>query len=81
MTETIIVIFRSGIALVYGAALSLLFAGAKHKLRREFAIAAFYLIITAIQIICWQILGLELTMKLYPFITHLPTILDRKSVV
>ena len=75
MTETIIILFRSGIALVFGIAVSLLFADVKRKRRIELAIALFYVFITVIQIICWQLFGLELTMKLYPFITHLPSIM------
>ncbi len=74
MIDTIIILFRSGIVLVFGLAVSLLFAGVQRTRVGELAIAIFFAIIISIQIICWQMLGLEITMKLYPFITHLPSI-------
>jgi two-component system, LytTR family, sensor histidine kinase AgrC len=73
--DTIIILFRSGIVLVFGASVSFLFAGVKRTRAGELAIAIFYALIILIQILCWQMLGLQLTMKLYPFITHLPSII------
>jgi two-component system, LytTR family, sensor histidine kinase AgrC len=73
--DTIIILFRSGIVLVFGVAVSLLFAGVQRTRAGELAIAIFYAIILIIQILCWQMLGLQITMKLYPFITHLPSIM------
>lgn len=74
MIDTIILLFRSGIVLVFGVAVSLLFAGVQRTRAGELAIAIFYSFIIIIQILCWQMLGLQITMKLYPFITHLPSI-------
>lgn len=74
MIDTIIVLFRSGIVLVFGVAVSNLFAGVKRTRAGELAIIVFYVFILLIQVLCWQMLGLQITMKLYPFITHLPSI-------
>lgn len=74
MIDTIIILFRSGIVLVFGVSVSLLFAGVQHTRAGNLAIAIFYALTISIQIICWQMLGLQITMKLYPFITHLPSI-------
>lgn len=74
MIDTIIVLFRSAIVLVFGVAVSILFAGVKRTRAGELALAIFYAFILLIQLLCWQMLGLQITMKLYPFITHLPSI-------
>lgn len=73
MITSIIVIFRSGIVLLFGMAVCLLFSGVKYTRESVFAIVLFCLFMFTIQLICWHMFGLETTMKLYPFITHLPT--------
>lgn len=75
MMDTIIILFRSGIVLVFGVAVSILFAGVQRSRKGNLAIIIFYTFILLIQILCWQALGLQTTMKLYPFITHLPSIM------
>ncbi len=74
MIDTVIILFRSCIVLVFGVAVSLLFAGVRRSRASELAIIVFYAFILLIQIICWKMLGLKITMKLYPLITHLPAI-------
>lgn len=74
MIETVIIMFRSIIVLVFGVAVSLLFAGVKLTLKGKLATTIFHIFILLIQVLCWQMLGLQTTMKLYPYITHLPTI-------
>ena len=74
MLVNYLVILRSGIVLVFGVAVSLLFAGVQRTRAGKLAIAIFYILTLFIQVICWQMLGLQNTMKLYPFITHLPSI-------
>ncbi|QHQ62589.1 GHKL domain-containing protein [Anaerocolumna sedimenticola] len=69
-----LLIFRSGLVLVFGVAVSLLFAGVQRTRSAKLMITVFYAIILFIQILCWQMLGLQNTMKLYPFITHIPSI-------
>ncbi len=73
MLEAMIVLFRSGMVLIFGVAVSMLFAGIPKTQASKLASIAFYAFILLIQVICWQMLGLQTTMKLYPFITHLPT--------
>lgn len=75
MTESVIVLFRSCIVLIFGESVSFLLTGVKHTWKNNLAIAFFYLLLFIIQIVCWQMFGLQTTMKLYPFITHLPTVL------
>lgn len=75
MMTSIIILFRSGIVFVFGLAVSLLFAGVKPTRAGKLVIAIFYAFMVIIQILCWQMLGLQTTMKLYPFITHLPSII------
>ncbi len=74
MIDTFFILFRSGIVFMFGLAVSLLFAGVQRSRAGDLAIAIFYVVIISIQLICWQIFGLQITMKLYPFITHLPSI-------
>jgi hypothetical protein len=71
---TVLILFRSSIALVFGVAVSFLFAGVQHTRAGKLAIAIFFALVLLIQIFCWQMLGLQTTMQLYPFITHLPSI-------
>jgi two-component system, LytTR family, sensor histidine kinase AgrC len=70
-----LIILRSGIVLIFGVAVSLLFAGVHFTRARKLAVTIFFTLVLLIQIFCWQMFGLENTMKLYPFITHLPSIL------
>lgn len=73
--HTVIVLFRSGIVLIFGVSVSLLFSGIKHTRKNMQAISLFYLMMFIIQTVSWWLFGLQTTMKLYPFITHLPTVL------
>ncbi len=74
MLDKIIILFRSGMVLVFGVAVTLMFAGVKRTWAGRVATVVFYAFILIIQVICWQMFGLQLTMKLYPFITHFPSI-------
>ncbi|MDF2586413.1 MAG: signal transduction histidine kinase regulating citrate/malate metabolism [Anaerocolumna sp.] len=69
-----LIILRSGIVLVFGIGVSLLFAGVQYTRARKLMIVIFFTLILFTQIFCWQMFGLQNTMKLYPFITHLPVI-------
>lgn len=73
--DTIIILFRSSIVLVFGVAVSLLFAGVKCTRAGVLSIVTFHAFILVVQFISWQTFGLQNTMKLYPFITHLPSII------
>lgn len=74
MIDIYILLFRSCIVLLFGLAVSLLFAGIPHKRTNLLTIVSFYIFILFIQTLCLHKFGLQATMKLYPFITHLPSI-------
>jgi hypothetical protein len=75
MIETIVILFRSGMVLIFGVAVSLLFSGVKRSQKGDLALILFHSFLLIIQLICWQMFGLDFTMKLYPIITHIPSIL------
>lgn len=75
MIENLIILFRSGVVMIFGVAVTLLFAGVKMTGLNKLVLAVFYIFISVIQLGCWQMFGLEVTMKLYPFITHIPIII------
>ena len=75
MIGTIILLFRSFIVLIFGVAVCILFAGVERKRGDRLAIILFIASTLFIQILCWRMLGLEITLKLYPFIAHLPSVL------
>ncbi len=66
---------RYGLLLVFGVAVSFLFADIQHTRANKQAIAVFYTLTFIIQIFCLNTLGFEATTHLYPLITHLPLIL------
>ena len=75
MIGTIILLFRSFIVLIFGVAVCILFAGVPRKSGAKMAIILFIACTLFLQILCWRMLGLEITLKLYPFIAHLPSVL------
>jgi two-component system, LytTR family, sensor histidine kinase AgrC len=68
----ILVLLRSVIVLVFGVAVSLLFAGVQTTRASKLAVTIFFTLALLIQMFFWQMFGLNTTMQLYPFITHLP---------
>lgn len=75
MMDSIILLFRSFIVLIFGVTVCIMFAGVQHKRGERLAIILFIAFTLFIQILCWQMLGLNITLKLYPFIAHLPSVL------
>lgn len=75
MLDIIILLFRSALVLLFGVELSLLFAGVQRTRLGKLITTFFCGFILIIQLLCWNMLGLDITMKLYPFITHLPLII------
>lgn len=72
MLTTIAGLVRFGFSLVFGLAVSALFAGiapSRKNNRRLALMGAAFLIV---QTVCWRLLGIEVTSKLYPVIIHLP---------
>jgi hypothetical protein len=56
-------------------AVSLLFAGVQSTRAGNFVNALFYTLMLLVQILCWHMLGMQTTLQLYPFFTHLPVII------
>lgn len=75
MIETIIVLFRSFIVLIFGLSVSIIFAVRKCSRKNILVVSLYFLILNSIQFVCWSMFGLDFTMKLYPFIIHLPNIM------
>lgn len=73
MIFNVLVLLRSVIVLVFGVAVSLLFAGVQTTRAGKLAVALFFSLVLFIQILCWRMFGLNTTMQLYPFITHFPS--------
>ncbi len=75
MIDNVFVLLRSVIVLVFGLAVTILFAGVQAKRAGKLAIALFFTFLLFIQTFCWQMFGLNNTMQMYPFITHMPIII------
>jgi hypothetical protein len=75
MVETAMVLFRSTIIFIYGAGISRLLAGIKRSRKGDLTIILFSISMLLVQLFCWWMFGLQFTMKLYPFIIHIPMIL------
>ncbi len=74
MLPTIIGLIRFGFSLLFGVAVSVLFAGIEPTWKNRRSTILFCIFFLIIQTICWWFFGLDLTSKLYPLITHLPLI-------
>lgn len=75
MIVTVIGLLRMGFSLVFGVAVSVLFAGIEITRKNRFIIGLLCVILLFVQTACWWFFGLEMMGKLYPFIIHLPLIL------
>lgn len=75
MIDTFFLLFRSSTALVFGMAVSILFTGVHKKKTYELTTIILYIFLFLLQVFSWRMFGLQTTLKLYPFITHLPSIL------
>lgn len=75
MLVTIVGLIRFGCSLLFGLAVSVLFAGIAPTKRNRFATTCLCTVFLFIQTACWWLWGLDMTSKLYPLITHLPLIL------
>jgi hypothetical protein len=72
---SVLILLRSFIVLVFGLAVTLLFAAVKPKRFGKLGITIFFFMLLFIQILSWRTLGLEATKRIYPLITHLPAAL------
>ena len=75
MIETVIGIIRFGFSLLFGVAVSVLFAGIERTRKNNIAVTSTCVILLIVQSVCWWLFGIDMTSKLYPLIIHLPLIL------
>lgn len=75
MMETGIGLIRFGFSLLFGVAVSCLFAGIERTRKNNRIITFSCIILLCVQTACWWFLGINTTSKLYPFIIHVPMIL------
>ncbi|KXL52707.1 hypothetical protein CLNEO_17280 [Anaerotignum neopropionicum] len=74
MIVTVIGLLRFGFSLLFGVAVSVLFAGIELTQKNRLIIGLLCVIFLFVQTASWWLLGLDLTSKLYSLITHLPLI-------
>jgi signal transduction histidine kinase len=75
MTETVIGLIRFGFSLLFGVAVSVLFAGIERTRKKYFVVGFTCVILLLVQSACWWFFGIDMTSKLYPLIIHVPMIL------
>jgi hypothetical protein len=67
-------ILRYGLVLIFGVYVSLMFTGVKGTRSSKLAVSCFCVLALFVQILSWYMIGMQYTMKIYPFIIHLPLI-------
>jgi hypothetical protein len=74
MLVTVVGLVRFGFSLLFGLAVSVLFAGVEPKRKNRFIFGMLFVFFLFVQTASWWLLGLDMTSKLYPLIIHLPLI-------
>lgn len=72
--ETVLGLLRFGVSLLFGMAVSVLFAGIEPTKKNRIVIGFLCLLFLFVQTGSWWLLGLDLTTKLYPLLIHLPLV-------
>ena len=72
MIETAIEFSRYFIALLFGAVVAVSFAGMSRTRKNYLALGCFTVILFILQIICLRAWGMDMTIKIYPLLSHLP---------
>lgn len=75
MLETVIGLTRFGFSLLFGVAITVLFAGIKRTRKNKIVAGLACVILLFVQSACWWFFGIDITSKLYPLIIHVPMIL------
>ena len=75
MSETVIGLIRFGVSLLFGVAVTVLFAGIERTRKNYSVVGVSCIILLSVQFACWRIFGIDMTSKLYPLIIHVPMIL------
>lgn len=74
MIETVIEFSRYFIALLFGSAVAVSFAGMARTRKNYIAFGCFIIILFAVQIISLHLWGMAVTVKIYPVLSHLPVV-------
>lgn len=72
MIEIIIEFSRYAIALLFGGAVAVSFAGMARTQKNFLALGCFIIFLFAMQIVCLRVLGMVVTVKIYPLLSHAP---------
>ncbi len=72
MIATVIEFSRYFIALLFGAAVAVSFAGMAHTRKNYLVLGFFTVILFILQLVCLMFWGMNITMKIYPILSHLP---------
>ena len=72
MIETVIEFSRYFIALIFGAAVAVSFAGMSRTWKNHLALGCFTVFLFILQISSLSIWGMDITLKIYPLLSHLP---------
>ena len=75
MIETVFELIRHGFSLVFGVAVSVLFAGIKTTRKNTIVICFICVVFLLAQFACQLLFGLDIMIKLYPLLIHLPLII------
>lgn len=72
MIETTIEFSRYFIAMLFGAAVAVSFAGMASTRKNYLTLGCFTVILFTLQFFCLRLWGMEITIKIYPLLSHLP---------
>lgn len=72
MIETSIAFSRYFIALLFGAAIAVSFAGMARTRKNYIATGCLAVVLFILQVVCLQTFGMSTTIKLYPLLSHFP---------
>ena len=75
MLETVIGLIRFASSLLFGVAVSVLFAGIERTRKNNIIVGVSCVVLLLVQSACWWFFGIDMTSKLYPLIIHVPMIL------
>jgi two-component system sensor histidine kinase AgrC len=74
MIETAIQFSRYFIALLFGTAVAVSFAGMTRTRKNYLSVGYFTIVFFILQIVCLRIWGMGMTIKIYPLLSHLPVV-------
>ena len=74
MLDTAIEFSRYFVALLFGAAVAVSFAGMVRTRKNNLVLVCFTILLFMLQIASLRLWGMEITMKIYPLLSHLPVV-------